>query len=83
MSHWLFQPGHRSMAPSGEACRHAKLTSDCVESIRSAVRQREALREHIRTQLTDDAIAKKYGITKRQVQRIASRECWAELSEAA
>ena len=80
MKPWLFQRGNR-LQPIGEAVHTAKLTDECVESIRSAYRQRDQLRKHIRNNLTDDALAAKYGVTKRQIQRVVQGECWAS-SEA-
>lgn len=76
MKPWLFQPGNR-LQPTGEAVHTAKLTGDLVDEIRSAYRQRDQLRQHIRNNLTDDALAAKYGVTKRQIQRVVRGECWA------
>lgn len=60
----------------GEDCRHAKLTSEQVAEIRSANRQKQNLLKHIRENLAQDALSSKYGVTKRQIQRVIGEENW-------
>jgi len=75
---WQFKHGHKMATARGEDCGNAKITDDIVSEIRSAGRQRKMLRQHLRTQLTNKALASKFGITERQICRILSGDSWSE-----
>ena len=70
----------RSMALRGQELPHAKLLDIDVVSIRSAARQREALRKHIRDNLSNEALAKSYGVHVRNIERIVSYETWSHVA---
>lgn len=55
-----------------------KLTPLDVAEIRSAARQREALRNHIRTNLSNEALACKFGVHVRTIEKVLSYENWRQ-----
>lgn len=63
----------------GEDYPHAVLTDDIVLDIRSAVTQRERLRKFLSTELTNEALANKYGVTPRQIQRVIAKQNWRHI----
>jgi len=48
-----------------------------VSEIRSAARQRDRLKVHIRENLSNAALAKKFGVHERSIEKVLSRESWA------
>ena len=48
-----------------------------VSEIRSAARQREKLRAHIKDNLSNAALAKKFGVHERSIEKVLSRESWS------
>lgn len=48
-----------------------------VSEIRSAARQRDRLKAHIRANLSNAALAKKFGVHERSIEKVLSRECWS------
>jgi hypothetical protein len=66
----------REQARRGTDLPQTILTTEDVSEIRSAQRQRESLRTHIRENLGNDALAKKYGVTTRTIEKVMSRESW-------
>ena len=65
--------------PRGEELPQAKLSDEDVLAIRSSQKQRENLRRHIETNLSNKALAKTYGISERAIERILARETWVHL----
>jgi hypothetical protein len=63
----------------GQELPHAKLTDQDVIAIRSAVRQRDALRQHIRNNLSNEALARHFGVHERTIEKVVQRESWAHL----
>jgi hypothetical protein len=63
----------------GEELPHSKLTAELVEEIRSARRQREALRQHIANNLSNEALAKKYGVHVRTIEKAITNETWSHV----
>ena len=61
-------------APRGQDLPQTKLLDLDVIEIRSAQRQRKALLEHIKKNLSNEALAKKHGISVRAVEKVLSRE---------
>lgn len=57
---------------------HAKLMPLDVAEIRSAARQREALRQHIRNNLSNEALARKFGVHVRTIEKVLSYENWRQ-----
>jgi hypothetical protein len=64
----------RSMAPRGQALPQTKLLDLDIVSIRSAARQRESLRKHIRDNLSNEALAKQYGVHVRTIEKCLAYE---------
>ena len=63
----------------GQDLPQSKLLDLDVISIRSEARQRESLREHIRDNLSNAALAKKYGTHTRNIEKILSRQTWCHV----
>ena len=70
----------RSMALRGQDLNHSILLEIDVVSIRSAARQRESLRKHIKDTLSNEALAKVYGVSERTVERVLSYETWGHIA---
>ena len=49
-----------------------------VAEIRSAARQRQSLRQYIAANLSNAALAKKFGVHERTIEKILSRETWSQ-----
>lgn len=69
----------RAFVKRGEDLPHAKLTPELVAEIRSARRQREKLRKYIDENLTNQALAKKYGVHVRTIEKAITNESWSHL----
>lgn len=61
-------------APRGQELPQTKLLALDIVSIRSSARQRENLRKHIRDNLSNDALAKQYGVHVRTIEKVLSYE---------
>ena len=70
----------RELAARGEDLPQAKLTEADVMDIRSAKKQREALLQHIRDNLSNDAMARKHGVTRWTIEKIICRETWSHIA---
>ena len=57
-------------AVRGEELPQSKLMDADVLSIRSAAKQREALRQHIRDTLSNDALSKQFGVHLRTIEKV-------------
>ena len=66
-------------AAHGQGLPQAKLLDLDVISIRSAARQRDALRKHIAENLSNAALAKKYDTHIRNIEKIIRREAWSHI----
>lgn len=69
----------RELARRGMEISHTKLTPLDVTAIRSAVAERERLREHIVENLTNKALAKKFGVHIRTIDRITTYSNWVSV----
>lgn len=65
--------------PRGMQLPQSKLTPLEVESIRSAAKQREALRNHIRERLSNDALARDLGVHRRTIEKVLAHETWGHV----
>lgn len=65
--------------PRGMQLPQSKLTPLEVEAIRSAAKQREALRKHIRDKLSNDALARDLGVHVRTIEKVLARESWGHV----
>lgn len=61
-------------AARGTALPQSKLDDEKVAAIRSAARQRENLKKHIREKLSNEALAKQYNVHVRTIEKVLSRE---------
>lgn len=66
-------------AARGQELPQTKLLDMDVIDIRSAKRQREALLKHIRENLSNEALAKRYGVHPRTIEKALSRETHCNL----
>lgn len=66
-------------AKRGQDLPQAKLLDLNVIDIRSAVRQRENLRKFISDNLSNAALAKKYGVHVNTIERVARYESFSHL----
>ena len=69
----------REFCLRGQELPHAKLLDIDVVTIRSAARQRETLRQYIREELSNAALARKLGVHVRTVEKIVQAESWVHL----
>lgn len=69
----------REFQPRGSELAHAKLTEDDIQTIRSAVRQREALRKHIREFISNEALARRFGVHLRTIEKVVQRDTWSHI----
>jgi len=69
----------RSMALRGAELPQTKLTEDDVEAIRSAARQRDKLRQHIRDNLSNEALARQHGVHVRTVEKVLQYFTWSHV----
>lgn len=63
----------------GQDLPQTKLLDIDVISIRSAARQRQALMKHIRENLSNAALAKRYGVHVSTIEKALSRETHCQL----
>lgn len=66
-------------AKRGSELPHSKLTPEQVEEMRSARRQRMALMEHIKANLSNEALARKHGVHVRTVEKVVTGETWCHV----
>ena len=69
----------REFAARGQDLPQAKLLDLDVAAIRSAARQREALRKHIRENLSNDALARQFGVHVRTIEKVLSVDSWSHV----
>lgn len=48
-----------------------------VSEIRSAARQRDRLKTHIKDNLSNAALAKRFGVHERSIEKVLSRDSWS------
>ena len=63
----------------GEQVKLAKLTADAVEEIRSAQKQRDHLRMHIRT-LSNEALAARHKVSVSAVESVLRGRTWMHVT---
>lgn len=64
----------RSMALRGQELPQTKLLDLDIVSIRSAAKQRENLRKYIRENLSNEALAKQFGVHVRTIEKCLTYE---------
>lgn len=63
----------------GQELPQTKLLDIDVIDIRSAARQRQALMKHIREHLSNEALAKRFGVHPRTIEKTLARETHSNL----
>lgn len=56
-------------AKRGEDLPHTKLDRAMLDDIKSAIKQRESLRQYIANNLSNDGLASRFGVHKRTIAR--------------
>lgn len=74
-----YRQRQREFSARGQALPQTKLLDMDVISIRSAVRQRENLRRHIRDNLSNAALARQYGVHESTIEKALRRETHSNL----
>lgn len=69
----------REVAPRGIQLPQSKLMPLDVVEIRSAQRQREALKRHIKNNLSNEALAARFCVHVRSIEKVLSREVWGHV----
>ena len=69
-----------SNAPRGVDLPQSKLLPLDVGTIRSAARQRENLRKYIKDNLSNEALAKQFGVHFRTIEKVLTRETWSNVA---
>ena len=69
----------RSMAMRGTELPQSKLTNEDVIAIRSAAKQRDNLRKHIKDNLSNKALARKHGVHIRTVEKVLQNFTWSHV----
>jgi hypothetical protein len=69
----------RELAQRGQDLPQAKLLDLDVIAIRSAVVQRQNLRNHIAQNLSNEALAQKFGVHVRTIEKAVQRETWGHI----
>jgi hypothetical protein len=67
-------------APRGQELPHAKLLDLDVLTIRSAAKQRESLRKHIKDNLSNVSLAIQFGVHVRTIEKIVQYETWGHVA---
>jgi hypothetical protein len=70
----------KEFAPRGQDLPQSKLMELDVVAIRSASRQRESLRQHIRDNLSNEALSKLFGVHIRTIEKVLSYYTWSHLT---
>jgi hypothetical protein len=70
----------RELALRGEDLPHSKIKMADVEEIRSAIVQRDQLRKYISTNLSNEALARKFGVHIRTIEKIVQGRTWIHCS---
>ena len=80
MSRDEYQSRRTEFAPRGQELPQAKLLDIDVLTIRSAAKQRESLRKHIKDNLSNESLAKQFGMHVRNIEKIVKRESWGHVA---
>ena len=74
-----YQIRQREMSVRGESLPQSKLTDEEVHAIRDAAVRREVMRREITNTLSNDALAKTYGMHPRTIEKVLSFESWGHI----
>ncbi len=74
-----YRQRQREFQPRGMQLPQSKLMDLDVIEIRSMARQRDSLIRHVRENLSNRAIARRFGVSERTVERVLSCETWGHV----
>lgn len=74
-----YRQRQRELSARGQDLPQTKLLDIDVISIRSAARQRENLRKHIKDNLSNRALANQYGVHERTIEKVLMRDTHSNL----
>ena len=66
-------------AARGDALPQTRLTEDAVHEIRAAREKRDDLRLHIKEQLSNDALAARFGVHVRTIENAINYGSWRQV----
>ena len=69
----------REFAARGQDLPQTKLLDLEVAAIKSAARQREKLRQYIKDNLSNKALAKQYGVHIRTIEKALQQHTWSHI----
>lgn len=75
-----YQIRQREFQVRGMDLPQSKLMDLDVVAIRSAAKQRENLRQYIRENLSNEALAAKFGVHVRTIEKALSYESWGHVA---
>lgn len=75
-----YQSRRTEFAPRGHELPQTKLLGLDIVTIRSADRQRKALLQYIRENLSNAALAKQFGVHVRCIEKVLSRETGSHIA---
>ena len=70
----------REFAPRGQDLPQTKLLDLEVVAIKSAARQREKMRQYIKDNLSNEALAKQYGVHVRTIEKALQHHTWSHIA---
>lgn len=70
----------REFAARGQELPQTKLLDLEVVAIKSAARQRDKLRQYIRDNLSNEALAKQYGVHVRTIEKALQHHTWSHIA---
>lgn len=70
----------REFALRGQDLPQTKLLDLDVVAIKSAARQRENLRQYIRDNLSNEALARQYGVHVRTIEKALQHHTWSHIA---
>jgi DNA-binding transcriptional regulator YiaG len=74
-----WQQRARELARRGEALPQSKLTDEDVLTIRAAQQERDARRLRIEQELSNAALARRFGVHVRTIEKVLQRDSWVHL----
>jgi ethanolamine ammonia-lyase small subunit len=79
MTRFEYQQREIELAKRGEDLPQSRLTDADVKAIKEACQRRADLREWIADNLSNEALARKYGVHIRTVERITQLKGWIHI----
>lgn len=74
-----YQIRQREFQLRGMELPQSKLMDLDIGAIRSAAVQRENMRQYIRDNLSNEALAKKFGVHRCTIEKVLSRDTWSHV----